>query len=135
MCGIVAYTGRREATEFLVEGLRRLEYRGYDSAGLAVLDDSVEITTCKTVGRIKSLSEPGAAALFEEPTSSPEPPKQEEIVESSLVPASSVVAGIRVTRVRAGMTRVTVELNRPATPRIDHVTESGQKYLRLSYVK
>ena len=37
MCGIVAYVGPREAQEFLLEGLRRLEYRGYDSAGLATL--------------------------------------------------------------------------------------------------
>ena len=38
MCGIVGYVGGRSATPFLLEGLRRLEYRGYDSAGIAVLD-------------------------------------------------------------------------------------------------
>ena len=37
MCGIVGYTGSREAEPILVEGLRRLEYRGYDSSGLATL--------------------------------------------------------------------------------------------------
>src|SRR3954469_13178805 len=37
MCGIVGYTGRREAEPLLLEGLQRLEYRGYDSAGLATL--------------------------------------------------------------------------------------------------
>ena len=37
MCGIVGYVGKRDATPVLVEGLHRLEYRGYDSAGLAVL--------------------------------------------------------------------------------------------------
>ena len=37
MCGIVAYIGHREATPILLEGLKRLEYRGYDSAGVAVL--------------------------------------------------------------------------------------------------
>ena len=38
MCGIVGYTGRLEAAPLLLDGLRRLEYRGYDSAGVAVLD-------------------------------------------------------------------------------------------------
>ncbi len=40
MCGIVGYIGSQEATSILIEGLRRLEYRGYDSAGVAVLDPS-----------------------------------------------------------------------------------------------
>ena len=38
MCGIVGYVGFRRASDLIVEGLRRLEYRGYDSSGLAVLD-------------------------------------------------------------------------------------------------
>jgi glutamine---fructose-6-phosphate transaminase (isomerizing) len=38
MCGIVGYVGTRNAAEIIVDGLRRLEYRGYDSAGLAVVD-------------------------------------------------------------------------------------------------
>lgn len=37
MCGIVGYVGSGNATEFLIDGLRRLEYRGYDSAGIAVM--------------------------------------------------------------------------------------------------
>ena len=37
MCGIIGYVGRKESSPILIEGLRRLEYRGYDSAGLAVL--------------------------------------------------------------------------------------------------
>ena len=39
MCGIVGYVGSGEASEFLIDGLRRLEYRGYDSAGIAVYED------------------------------------------------------------------------------------------------
>jgi glucosamine--fructose-6-phosphate aminotransferase (isomerizing) len=54
MCGIIAYVGRREATPLLLEGLRRLEYRGYDSAGLAVLEDG-QLRVEKTAGRIGDL--------------------------------------------------------------------------------
>ncbi len=56
MCGIVAYLGRKAAQPILVEGLKRLEYRGYDSAGIALLDDgSIHVT--KTSGRISALEE------------------------------------------------------------------------------
>ncbi len=55
MCGIVGYAGSRIAQDFLIEGLRRLEYRGYDSAGTATIDESQEINITKSVGRISSL--------------------------------------------------------------------------------
>jgi glucosamine--fructose-6-phosphate aminotransferase (isomerizing) len=55
MCGIVGYVGPRIAAEFLIEGLRRLEYRGYDSAGLATLDGG-RLHLTKTAGRIDNLS-------------------------------------------------------------------------------
>src|SRR5580692_4757292 len=54
MCGIVAYVGTKECAPLLVEGLRRLEYRGYDSAGLAVhTGRGVEIV--RTVGKLSNL--------------------------------------------------------------------------------
>jgi len=54
MCGIVAYIGARKARPILIEGLKRLEYRGYDSAGLAVVHDG-RLTIRRAVGRIHNL--------------------------------------------------------------------------------
>jgi len=55
MCGIVGYVGFRRAADLIVEGLRRLEYRGYDSAGLAFLDDDCRIGVRKAAGRLSRL--------------------------------------------------------------------------------
>ena len=56
MCGIVGFTGKRQAAPILLEGLKRLEYRGYDSAGIAVLNEG-SISVSKTRGKIKNLCE------------------------------------------------------------------------------
>ena len=55
MCGIVAMVGQREVSKVLIEGLKRLEYRGYDSAGLAVLDETSKIRLNKVKGKVSSL--------------------------------------------------------------------------------
>lgn len=55
MCGIVGFTGRREASPVLLEGLSKLEYRGYDSAGLCVLDRNNHLQIVKAKGRLKEL--------------------------------------------------------------------------------
>src|SRR4051812_36997625 len=57
MCGIIAYVGRKIAQPLLIEGLKRLEYRGYDSAGVAVLDESGALHIRRAVGRITVLEE------------------------------------------------------------------------------
>jgi glutamine---fructose-6-phosphate transaminase (isomerizing) len=56
MCGIVGYTGRRPAVALVLEGLKRLEYRGYDSAGVAVVDDG-RLEVIKVAGKITGLEQ------------------------------------------------------------------------------
>jgi len=56
MCGIVGYIGSRQAEDVLMDGLRRLEYRGYDSAGLATIDQD-ELRVTKAVGRVSLLAD------------------------------------------------------------------------------
>jgi glutamine---fructose-6-phosphate transaminase (isomerizing) len=55
MCGIVGYTGPREAGPILIEGLRRLEYRGYDSAGIALVDEQGDLFVDKKAGKLSNL--------------------------------------------------------------------------------
>ena len=57
MCGIVGYVGPRQAVEFLLAGLRRLEYRGYDSSGIATIGPDGQFAICKTAGRVETLEE------------------------------------------------------------------------------
>lgn len=55
MCGIVGYTGRRQAYPILIKGLHRLEYRGYDSAGVALMDDNGGLNVYKSRGKVEAL--------------------------------------------------------------------------------
>ncbi len=57
MCGIVGYVGPQQALDFLIGGLRRLEYRGYDSAGIATVNAEGQLAVVKTAGRIQQLEE------------------------------------------------------------------------------
>ena len=57
MCGIIGYNGKDESLPYLIDGLHRLEYRGYDSAGVAVMGDDGVISVAKKSGRIASLEE------------------------------------------------------------------------------
>ncbi|HXV39551.1 MAG TPA: glutamine--fructose-6-phosphate transaminase (isomerizing) [Steroidobacteraceae bacterium] len=65
MCGIVGAVADRDIVPILIEGLRRLEYRGYDSAGVAVLNGGTEVSRLRAVGKVAKLSE----ALVAHPTS------------------------------------------------------------------
>ena len=64
MCGIVGAVAQRNIVPILMEGLRRLEYRGYDSAGIAVLNGTQHLTRLRTVGKVKMLQD----ALSQQPT-------------------------------------------------------------------
>ncbi len=57
MCGIVGYIGKKEAFPILIKGLRRLEYRGYDSAGVALINSNNELNVYKTKGKVDNLTE------------------------------------------------------------------------------
>ena len=61
MCGIVAVAAQRDCTEILLEGLRRLEYRGYDSAGFALIDRGGRLSSHKCLGRVAALEDAQAA--------------------------------------------------------------------------
>jgi glucosamine--fructose-6-phosphate aminotransferase (isomerizing) len=55
MCGIVGYVGKQPAIDVVVDGLKRLEYRGYDSAGVAIRDDAGELTVIRRAGKLANL--------------------------------------------------------------------------------
>ena len=55
MCGIVGGVAQRDVVPILLEGLKRLEYRGYDSAGMAVLSDAGRLDRVRTVGKVVEL--------------------------------------------------------------------------------
>ena len=55
MCGIIGYIGSKPAREIIINGLKRLEYRGYDSAGMALVNGETKIFKC--AGRVKDLEE------------------------------------------------------------------------------
>lgn len=65
MCGIIGYVGNRQAPDILIDGLRKLEYRGYDSAGIAVFENQT-IKIIKTQGKVASLAKKEKAAHLRE---------------------------------------------------------------------
>ena len=63
MCGIVGYIGKKNTSKILIDGLKELEYRGYDSAGVAILEND-KLEVFKAVGKIVNLEEKIASSDF-----------------------------------------------------------------------
>ena len=57
MCGVVGYIGTKQAYPILIKGLKRLEYRGYDSAGVAMISDCGQLNVYKAKGKVDNLTE------------------------------------------------------------------------------
>jgi len=57
MCGIVGYVGKKQVVPVIIEGLRRLEYRGYDSAGIAVAGNGDDLQIRRAEGKLRNLEE------------------------------------------------------------------------------
>src|SRR5919205_404353 len=57
MCGIVGYVGDKQVVGVILDGLRKLEYRGYDSAGIAVVDEQSALTSRRAEGKLRNLEE------------------------------------------------------------------------------
>ena len=83
MCGIVGYVGPKRAAPILLDGLRRLEYRGYDSAGLA-LQDRGKIEIVRAVGKLDNLTRAAEKANLEG-TVQPTAPNLEDVFVAAAV--------------------------------------------------
>ena len=70
MCGIIGYTGEKEAQEIMLDALEVLEYRGYDSAGIAVCGSEAKVQIRKCAGRVKDLRSSFASSTLSLPLTS-----------------------------------------------------------------
>ncbi|MBR4356121.1 MAG: hypothetical protein IKP96_06135 [Elusimicrobiaceae bacterium] len=55
MCGIIGYVGQKNSVPFIIDGLKKLEYRGYDSAGISILQENGTLSTVRAVGKVAEL--------------------------------------------------------------------------------
>ena len=110
MCGIVGFTGMQQAAPVLLDGLSKLEYRGYDSAGLAVRNGNSDVEIVKARGRLRVLAEKtnNGAALTGTcgvghipagpPTGNPVKPMRTPIAATTTMWSEYITASLRITR-------------------------------------
>ena len=138
MCGIVGYTGPREAGPILIEGLKRLEYRGYDSAGIALVDDAGDLFVEKRAGqagqppdgdrrpdartRRSAWRTPAGRPTAGRTTSTPIPTRTARARSRSSTTGSSRTSASSATASRPAATRLTSETD---TEAIAHLVEEA----------
>ena len=102
MCGIVGYVGKQKAAPFILEGLKRLEYRGYDSTGVAILENGA-FKVVKKIGRVANLEKEVAKA----------PP----LARSEFIPPKDLEQGIAARSRGKKVATSTVRATRPSRAR------------------
>ena len=113
MCGIVGYVGTRDCLAILIEGIKRLEYRGYDSAGVAVQTSS-ELRVVKSAGKIRALEGRLKIGIRD----------AQQTVRASLADAALA----RVLETRIGSPLLSIDRERGRSARVGYLTNAPRTY-------